>query len=185
VGDTPGGAVNPPVEDPFSWIAADAARTVSRVAGVVAVSLIVLIQVLAPTLVTDAAPYGMVSLQMATSQEQAARIVASWQGAPLAVAAFSHGLDLVLPVAYALAIGAAARVRALRAPLAIPAARLAAWSVLVAAATDLVENTAMAVTMLAGASWASVIVTLSAAVPKWASLALAVGALGVAAVRAR
>jgi hypothetical protein len=185
VGDTAASVVNAPAEDPFAWIAADSARAVSRIAGLVAVTLIILIQVLAPTLATDAAPYGIVSLQLATSQEAAARIVASWEGTALAVAAFSHGLDLVLPLAYALGIGAAARVRALRAPAAVPAARLAAWSVLVAAATDLVENIAMAATILVGASWASVIVTLVAAVAKWASLTLAVGALGVATLRAR
>jgi hypothetical protein len=177
--------VNGPAEDPFSWIAAGSARNVSRFAGAAALLLIVGIQVLSASLITPAAPLGIVSLQLATSQEAAARIVASWEGSALAVAAFGHGLDLVLPVAYALAIGAAARVRALLAPAAVPSARLAAWSVLVAAGTDLVENIAMAVTLLAGASWASVIVTLAAAVPKWAALALAVGALAVAALRAR
>jgi hypothetical protein len=177
--------MNTPAPDPFAWIAAEAARTVSRVAGLAALILIVAIQVLTPALVTESAPYGIVSLQLATSEAAAARMVASWEGRALAVAAFGHGLDTVLPFAYAIGIGAAARVRALRTPAALPAARLAAWSAIVAASLDLVENIAMAVTLLAGASWASVIVTLAAAVPKWASLSLAAGALGVAALRAR
>jgi hypothetical protein len=177
--------VSGPAPDPFAWIAADAARTVSRVAGVAALLLIATIQALTPALVTEAAPLGIVSLQLATSEASAARIVASWEGLPLALAAFGHGLDLVLPVAYAIGIGAAARVRALRSPAALPAARLAAWAAIVAASLDLVENVAMAVTLLVGASWASVIVTLAAAVPKWVSLTLAVLALAVAALRAR
>jgi hypothetical protein len=185
LGDPAASGVSTPADDPFSWIAEGSARTVARIAGGVALVLIVLIQALTPALMTDAAPFGIVSLQLATSQAAAARIVASWEGGALAVATFSHGLDTVLPFAYALGIGAAARVRGLRSPAAVPAARLAAWSVLVAAATDLVENVAMAVTLLVGASWASVIVTLAAAVPKWTSLALAVGALAVASLRAR
>jgi hypothetical protein len=185
LGDTSERLVNGPAPDPFDWIDADASRAVSRVAGVVALLLIVTIQVLTPALITTAAPLGVVSLQLATTQAAAAAIVASWEGVPLAVAAFGHGLDLALPFAYAIAIGAAARVRGLRAPRAIPAARLAAWAGIVAAGLDLIENVAMAVTLLAGASWASVIVTLAAAVPKWVSLSLAVAALGVAARRAR
>jgi len=185
LGDTATPAVNVPTPDPFAWIAQDAARTVSRVAGVAALILIVTIQALAPALTTDVAPFGIVSLQLATSEAAAARIVASWDGRALAIAVFGHGLDLALPFAYAIGIGAAARVRALRSTAAIPAARLAAWSAIVAASLDLIENVAMAVTLLIGASWASVIVTLAAAVPKWASLTLAVGALGVAALRAR
>ncbi len=177
--------VNAPTPDPFAWIAPDAARAVSRAAGLAALVLIVTIQVLTPTLRTEAAPLGIVSLQLATSQTAADGMLASWDGRPLVIAAFSHGLDTVLPFAYAIGIGAAARVRALRSRSAVPAARLAAWSAIVAASLDLVENAAMAVTLLAGASWASVIVTLAAAVPKWASLTLAVGALGVAALRAR
>jgi hypothetical protein len=183
--DTAPSAVNAPTPDPFAWIAPDAARAVSRAAGLAALVLIVTIQVLTPTLRTEAAPLGIVSLQLATSQTSAAGMVASWDGRPLVIAAFSHGLDTVLPFAYAIGIGAAARVRAQRSRAAVPAARLAAWSAIVAASLDLVENTAMAITLLSGASWASVIVTLAAAVPKWASLTLAVAVLGVAAVRAR
>jgi len=185
LGDTAAPPVSAPTPDPFGWITQDAARTVSRVAGLAALALIVTIQALTPSLITEAAPFGIISLQLATSEVAADRIVASWEGLPLAVAAFGHGLDLVLPFAYAIAIGAAARVRALRSISAIPAARLAAWSAIVAASLDLIENVAMAVTLLIGASWASVIVTLAAAVPKWASLTLAVGALGFAALRAR
>jgi hypothetical protein len=171
--------------DPFGWVTAASARTVSRVAGVLTVLLMLTIQLLSPALTTPPAPLGIGSLQLATSPASAAAIVASWDGPALGIAALTHGLDLVLPFAYALAIGAAARVRGLRSVAARRPARFAGWSVVVAAATDQVENVAMAVTLLGRVSLASVLVTLAAAALKWSALALALAALAVAAVRAR
>jgi hypothetical protein len=171
--------------DPFAWIAAGATRSVARIAGGVTLTLILAIQLLGPPLRTDAAPFGIVSLQLATSEAQATAIVASWTGTSLGVAALTHGLDLLLPFAYALAIGAAARSRALVSASALAPARLAGWAAVLAAATDQIENAAMAATILGRISTGGVLVTLGAAAVKWATLALAVGALALAARRAR
>jgi hypothetical protein len=171
--------------DPFAWVTAASARTVSRAAGVLTVVLMLTIQSLAPALTTPLAPLGIGSLQLATSPASAAAIVASWDGPALGIAALTHGIDLVLPFAYALAIGAAARVRGLRSVAARRPARFAGWSAVVAAATDQIENVAMAVTLLGRVSPASVLVTLVAAALKWSALVLALVSLAVAAVRAR
>jgi hypothetical protein len=165
-------------------------RTLARVAGMTAVVVFVGLAVLGAPLRTGAAPLGIVSLQLATSPAAADAVVAAWTGHMLVRAALLHGADFLLPVAYATAIMLAARLLAARQPSSPrghgrSATTLAGGSALLAAIADQTENVAMAVTLLAGSSWASVLVTLAAAVVKFAALPLALGALGVAAVRAR
>jgi len=162
-------------------------RTVVRAATVATLLLLGATLVLGLPLRTPASPLGIVSLQLATSPSTAATILDAWASVPRSRLLWAHGLDLLLPLAYALAIAsAAAGARRIlgRRRLAAP---IASGAAVVAAIADQVENLAMGVTIIAGPSWASVLVTLVGATVKFVMLTLALGALGVAvvAVRAR
>ena len=163
----------------------DRRRTFLWASTVVTALLFLAISVLGLPLRTDAAPLGIVFLQFAASPEAAERMLASWSSVPRERLLWAHGLDLLLPAAYALAIGLAG----LRAAAITRAARRAAMSAtgaaVAAALADQVENVAMAVTILLGPGWPGVLVTLVAATAKWTLLVLAVGALVVACATAR
>jgi hypothetical protein len=167
---------------PFERVPVHRRLPLARSAAVVALALFVVIVVLGAPLRTDAAPLGIVSLQVAASPDVAASILASWVDVPRARLLWAHGLDLALPVAYAVAIGLAAAglsrgVGTSRAGVSAPA--VAAGGALVAAIADQVENVAMWLTILRGPGWGSVLVTLVAMTVKSAVLVLALGALAM------
>jgi hypothetical protein len=104
-------------------------------------------------LTTEAAPYGVVSFELAGTVEKAEEILASWDAAAQLRAAFGLGLDFVFMVVYASAIafgcGMASRVLEYNG---WPLARLGnvlAWGAILAALLDVVENIALT-TMLLG-----------------------------------
>ncbi|MDA3023810.1 MAG: hypothetical protein O3C70_03755, partial [Actinomycetota bacterium] len=73
-----------------------------------AVVVFIAITVLGLPLRTDEAQLGIVSLQLAASPDVAARMLDSWASVVRSRVLWTHGLDLVLPFAYALAVGTAA-----------------------------------------------------------------------------
>jgi len=169
------------VTGPFARVP-DARRLgVARIATVAATCLLVSILWLGGPLRGDGAALGIVSLQLAASPEIASSVLLSWTGPLRARLLWSHALDLLFPVSYALAIGVTATMLADTARQGASAAVVAAGSVLVAAVADQVENLAMWVTIVRGPSWASVLPTLVAAIVKFSALALACGALAIAA----
>lgn len=170
---------------PFARVPAHRRDTIGRTALLVLVILFGSITLLGAPLRTSAAPLGLVSLQFAGSPGAAELMLATWGEAARGRLLWAHGLDLVLPFAYASAIGLRAVAAATSAPRMRGPATLAVWSALAAASADQVENVAMFVTMLAAPSWSSVLVTLVAATVKWAMLAMAVGTLAVAMSGAR
>jgi len=169
---------------PYDRVPAVHRRLVARTAGVLALALLATIGFLAGPLRSDVAPLGIVSLQLAGSPEVASSILTSWSAVPDARILWAHGLDLVLPVTYAFAIGSAATAIADTSRRAAPSASISAGSGLVAAAADQVENLAMLVTLVRGPGWGSVLLTLASAIVKFAALACALAALGVAAATA-
>lgn len=170
---------------PFGRVPAARRRAVQHASTAVAVGLLVTITVLGLPLRTDAAPLGLVSLQLAASPDVAARMLDSWASGLRSRVLWTHGLDLVLPFAYALAVGTAATRAAARVASVGPSAQIAAGAVLVASIADQVENVAMVLTILDVPSWGSVLVTLASATIKFATLAVALGALGFTLQRAR
>ena len=142
-----------------------------------AANLLLVITLLGGALRTGAAPLGIVSLQFAASPEAAQRMLESWASVPRARLLWAHGLDLILPFAYALSIGLAAVRVSAGARTALGASRIASGAALTAASADQVENVAMGLTILVGPSWGGVLVTLVAATVKSVLLVLAVGAL--------
>jgi hypothetical protein len=173
------------VTGPFARVPAGHRRAVQYASALVAVGLLVVITVLGLPLRTEAAPLGIVSLQLAASPDVAAQMLDSWAPMMRSHVLWVHGLDLVLPFAYVLAIGTAATRAAARDVAAGPSAQLAAGAALVAATADQVENVAMVITIAVAPSWGSVLVTLASATVKFTTFAVAIGALGVTLQRAR
>jgi len=159
-------------------------RRASLAAFIATAGLFAAITVLGMPLRTAGAPLGIVSLQFAANPEAAEAILASWSGVPRSRLLWAHGLDLILPVAYALAIGLFATDLATRSPLAAPAARLAAGAGVMAALADQVENVAILITILAGPTCFTVLPTRAAAAVKSVLLVVALSALLIASVRA-
>lgn len=162
---------------------APGSRRVAVAATLVTVLLMVAIQVVAVDLVTAAAPLGLVSLQFVADSGEAARIVGSWTGPVRTAALRAHALDLVLPIAYAVAISAAARALGTGRAAGTSAARLArraGGAAVAAACLDQVENAAIAATLLAGPGPRSVAVTVVSAAAKWLLLAGALVGLALA-----
>ena len=170
---------------PFARVPAAHRRAVQHASTAVTVGLFVAITVLGLPLRTDEAQLGIVSLQLAASPDVAARMLDSWASVLRSRVLWTHGLDLVLPFAYALAVGTAATRAAARVAAVGPSAQIAAGAVLVAAIMDQVENVAMVLTILDAPSWGSVLITLASATIKFATLVVAIGALGVTLQRAR
>jgi len=160
-------------------------RALQRAAVVVTVLLLGAITLLGVPLRTGAAPLGIVSLQFATSPDAAERMLASWASVPRARLLWAHGLDLLLPIAYASAIGLTAMRLARGERSARGPAALASGAVIVAAVADQVENVALGFTLLLNPGWSSVLVTLVAATVKSATLVAALGALVAASIAAR
>jgi len=98
-------------------------------------------------LTTKAAPYGVISFEVAGSVECTQKILDSWDANAQLRAAFGLGLDFVFMVAYAstIAFGAGIASKRLRQkgwPLA-KWGNLLAWGVILAALLDVVENIAL------------------------------------------
>ena len=112
-----------------------------------AVLLMVVFWVTGAPLTTDAAPYGIVSFELAGSVENAKAILESWDTEAKIRAAFSLGFDFLFMVVYAstIAFGCGLASRVLRRsnwPLA-NGGNVLAWGVLLAAFFDVIENMAL------------------------------------------
>lgn len=109
--------------------------------------LIIVFGVTGAPLTTEAAPYGVVSFELAGSVEHAQKILASWDADTQIRAAFGLGLDYLFMVVYAstIAFGCGIGSRVLQRnnwPLAGWGTPLA-WGVLLAAILDAIENFAL------------------------------------------
>jgi hypothetical protein len=152
-------------------------RSVARAATVMTGALLGVIIWLGLPLWTEQAPLGIVSLQFAASPEAASAMLESWARIPRSRLLWAHGLDLLLSLAYAVAIVAAATRIAAESGRTRRAASLAAGAALVAAIADQVENLAIAVSILSTPTWSGVLITLVAATVKSTLLVVALVSL--------
>jgi hypothetical protein len=134
---------------PFQSIPVNKRPTVFWPLLVVTLFLMVLLNVEGQPMVTQAAPLGIVSYELAGSVSKAQEILASWDQMAQLSAAFSLGLDYVYMLAYSVTIGlaciwAADALRRRAWPLASVGAPLA-WGMWLAAAFDAIENVALVV----------------------------------------
>lgn len=124
---------------------------------------------LAVPLETEAAPYGIISYELAGSASRSAKIIASWDDTARQLAAFSLGLDFLFLVVYSTTIGlacvwAAGVLQSLGWRLAIVGIPLA-WGTWLAAALDALENVGLTIILFGGSAqfWAPI--------ARWAALA--------------
>lgn len=146
-------------------------------------------------LVTDAAPRGIVSFELAGDLETATRILESWGSEQRIGAGLSLGADflflLLYPLALALACTAVAERLALGgAPRAAAAGALLAWGQALTCALDAVENWALIELLLGSRAPLWPVLAWGCAVPKFALVAAgllypAVGGASVVALRWR
>ncbi|MBU0512255.1 MAG: hypothetical protein KKD28_05190 [Chloroflexi bacterium] len=125
---------------------------------------------------TEAAPYGVISFEVAGSVARAGQILASWDAVARERAAFGLGLDFLFIPVYALTISlgcvmAADVLRRHAWPLASPGAVLI-WGVFLAALLDVIENIALTITLFGSvlSPWPQI--AQWCAVPKFALLFL-------------
>lgn len=129
---------------------------------------------------TDAAPLGILSIELAWSASAARAMLASWS-AVIDDARLVQLLDMVFPVAYGSFLAAVAARNATMGPA---AAELAARGAVLAAALDYVENGPILAALYGvGPTDAGCLVTASAAVLKFGILFGVFGALGLLGIR--
>jgi hypothetical protein len=114
--------------------------------------LIIIFGISGASLTTEAAPYGVVSFELAGSLENMQQILTSWNVNTQLRAAFGLGLDYLFMVVYAstIAFGCGIAAQVLQRshwPLA-GLGNILAWSVILAALLDVVENVALTMIIL-------------------------------------
>jgi hypothetical protein len=177
----------PPL-DPFAWMTRRAQRRALVWLGALVAACSVALQATSASLATPAAPFGIVSFELAGSAAAAAAILDSWSPRAREEALFSLGLDYLFLVLYPLFLSlACARLAQARSGGAARAGGLLAWAVLAAAPLDAVENAALVALLWQGPGEGAARLAWLCAAPKFAlvALALAYAILGLGAALLR
>jgi hypothetical protein len=173
--------------DPVGWIRSDAQGRVLWLLGAAVVVASLVLARIGDSLITEAAPLGIIDFEFAGSAERSAQILASWSSAAREAAMLSLGFDYLYLVLYPSFIALAcartsARLAALRPGLGRWGVGLACL-VLLSGVFDAIENYGLIRQLLDGANtfWARV--ALWCAVPKFALVGagLLYGAIGTSA----
>ena len=129
---------------PFFWMPSHRKLPVMIAAIAVAAILLAALMVVDQPLRTPAAPNGIVSFELAGSLDNSRQIIDSWSIDAKVAAGMSLGLDYLFLLIYAAAIAMGCELAAQRTSQWRPAfgrlGMLLAWSQLIAAACDMVEN---------------------------------------------
>ena len=123
---------------------------------VLTIMLMVVFTITGAPLTTEAAPYGVVSFELAGTIEKTEKIIMSWEADARERAAFGLGLDYLFMVVYAstIAFGCGMASNVLRRekwPLVSLGAWLG-WGVILAAVLDAFENIALTTIIFSGVS---------------------------------
>lgn len=162
---------------PLDWIPLPAHKPVFLAAFALTLACFAVFQVwLNPPLVTEAAPQGIVSFELARTAANGFDILASWNDEALLYAVFGLGFDFLFMPLYAIALSMASLLAADRRPGAWTGwGSLVGWGAFGAALFDAAENIALFSIILGGAT------DLLAAVTFWcASLKFGLIVLGLA-----
>jgi hypothetical protein len=171
---------------PFGWLSPDAQRRTLVVLGIIVVALGLALDWIGRPLRTEAAPAAIISFELARTPEAAADIVASWNAIPDAPAAArtSLWLDYLFLLAYPAWLSLVCVAVARHSPQRSAAfGAVCAWTVLMAAPLDALENAALLQVLSEPATpWP--LLAWWCAVPKFALVILALGYIALAGPRA-
>lgn len=140
------------VAHPFNFISTQARKGVFAVFLVLALLCLGLFAfVLDPPLRTAAAPWGLVSLELAWRTTTVSAILGSWDHADKVYAAFSLGFDFLFILCYALVLGTGTQIASERLGRRFAGmGRTLGWGVILAALLDVAENVLLFVIMTKG-----------------------------------
>ncbi len=137
----------PPIPDPYKWLCEIAPRSALLIFFLLSVALLTGLRFLDQTLITDPAPRGIVSFELAGNIQQAHQILEEWGPEGRVCAALSLGLDYLFLIVYALLISLAcvltARYFTLKFTFLATAGFVLGWGQFCAAILDAVENLAL------------------------------------------
>jgi hypothetical protein len=135
------------MHDPFKWLSISAQRSALLISFLLSLTLLTVMHALDQTLITESAPRGIVSFELAGSVEKVEQILEEWGPEGKAYATLSLGLDYLFLIVYALFISLSC-VRIAR-HLKLKFSFLAAWGFglgwaqFSAALLDVIENFAL------------------------------------------
>ena len=133
--------------DPFLWLSPEARKRLWLGSLVISAVSILAIKVLDASLVTDAAPSGIISFEFAGSMARAQQILSSWDADAKIRGALSLGIDNLFLVAYAFFISTSCayigRVLMIRRLSVAKVGFLLGWAQFIAALMDAIENIAL------------------------------------------
>ena len=139
------------MKHPLAFISISARKPVFFALLIWTLALFAIFQVLNAPLITSVAPAGIVSHQLAWTQEKAQSILSSWEGPTSLFAAFGLGLDFLFMPAYALTVALGSLLAAGRHSGWL--ARLGLWvayGIFIGAVFDTLENIGQAQQLLNG-----------------------------------
>jgi hypothetical protein len=132
---------------PFEWLPEASQRRAFVISALLAVFVMLILQVLGRPLITEAAPAGIVSFELAGNILAAERMLESWGDAGRVYAGLSLGLDYLFLATYAFGIGLGcvlvARSLSQRSRFLTAAGIVLAWAQFGAALLDGLENYAL------------------------------------------
>jgi hypothetical protein len=135
------------IPDPFLWLSPEARKRLWFGSLVVSAVSILAIKVLDASLVTDAAPSGIISFEFAGSMTRAQQILSSWGADAKVRGALSLGIDYLFLISYALFISIACAYIAnrlmIRRLFLARVGFLLGWAQFIAAMMDTIENAAL------------------------------------------
>lgn len=174
---------------PFNWLPVAEQKRAFVVLFVLTIVVMVALQYLGGPLKTDAAPFGIVSFELAGTLPLAQKMIESWGQTERIYAGINLGLDFLFIIAYASCIGLGcvlvARSLVQRSVLVASVGFVLSWALLIAALFDCTENYAL-INLLFGSQKATfAMVARWCAIPKFliVGLCIAYALLGALAAR--
>lgn len=163
---------------PFSFLSLKAQKWAFVIFLVLTILLMVALQLLGAPLITDAAPLGIVSFELAGELSLAREIIASWGPEGKVYAGLNLGLDYLFIVVYASAIAlgcilVAQSMTKRMTSLVLPGVVLA-WSQIAAALLDAIENYALIKVLLGSGQEIWPLIARWSALPKFAIVVLGI-----------
>ncbi|MBN1636374.1 MAG: hypothetical protein JW920_07660 [Deltaproteobacteria bacterium] len=163
------------ISHPFEKLSLSVKKRAFLVFLVLALVIMALLNIIGAPLITDAAPAGIVSYELAKNIDMTAGILASWDETARISAGLSLGFDYLFMVAYSVAIALACVLSAglFRSAL-TSLGMILAWLQFVAAILDAIENYALIRLLYGAVSQPWPLIAWACAIPKFAFVLLGI-----------